>query len=362
MKPAILLPDGARSWADEEIRRALVHELEHVRRADWAVQLLARIGCSFYWFHPLVWSAWRKLCLEAERTCDDAVLQCEEGTAYAEQLVSLARRMTNSADLPALGMARRSDLSERVRAILDARQRRNRVGVAAAGIALSVVCILSLAVGPVRAIAQSASIDYHRSSPVDKALFEAAERGDNTAVERLLASGANVNAKISGDGSPLIAAARQGNDQTINLLLARGADANLGVHGDGSPLIAASEHGHVTSVRLLLDRGADVRKPVLGDGNPLIMAARGGSVEVVELLLSRGADIEQVVPGDENALIEASASGQLAVVKLLVSRGANVNARVWAESPAEWRTPLKMALRNNHTAIAEYLRSTGARE
>jgi beta-lactamase regulating signal transducer with metallopeptidase domain len=375
-RPAILLPKDARFWAEDDLRRALVHELEHVRRADWGVQLVARATCALYWFHPLVWMASRKLSLEAERACDDAVVQREESTAYAEQLVSLARRLSNASVQPALGMVHRSDLSTRVTAVLDASQSRGRAGVLTVAIVLSIAILIVLAIGPVRAVAQLAQAadprlpasqkQTYRATPLDEALFQAAERGDTSGVERLLSSGANVNAKLSGDGSPLIAAARNGHDKTVTLLLDRGADCNMAVPGDGSPLIMAAENGHLSTARLLLDRGADIHMPVPGDGNPLIMAARGGSVEVVEFLLNRGANIEQVVPGDENALIEASASGHLGVVKLLVNRGANVNSRVWVElsgdRASEWRTPVTMARRNGYTAVVDYLRSVGARE
>jgi hypothetical protein len=34
-----------------------------------------------------VWIAWRRLALEAERSCDDAVLRRSEAAAYADQLV-----------------------------------------------------------------------------------------------------------------------------------------------------------------------------------------------------------------------------------------------------------------------------------
>ena len=78
---------------DTSLRRAFVHELEHVRRRDWWVHLAARVTCALYWFHPLVWIAYRQLTLEAERACDDAVVEREESTQYAEQLVELARRM-----------------------------------------------------------------------------------------------------------------------------------------------------------------------------------------------------------------------------------------------------------------------------
>ena len=73
-RPTILLPMDASDWREADLRRALVHELEHVRRGDWATQLLARVVCACYWFHPLVWMAWGRLRLEAERACAGDVL------------------------------------------------------------------------------------------------------------------------------------------------------------------------------------------------------------------------------------------------------------------------------------------------
>lgn len=349
LQPAIVLPNDAREWPEADLRRALVHELEHVRRNDWGIQLIARATCAVYWFHPLVWMAWRRLGLEAERACDDAVVKSEECTDYAEQLIVLARRMSSSTARPALGMANRSDLSRRVSAVLDGKQRRGRVGLWAAAAAISVASLVILSVAPVRAIAQlrkepavvPQQSDHQNkdkrsssSTPLDRALLEAAENGDATAIDGLLKAGANVNCALEGDGSPLIVAARKG---------------SLG------------------AVRLLLDRGADINMAVPGDGNPLIMAASEGHSDVVVLLLDRGASIDQMVPGDENALIQASGRGELEVVKLLVGRGADVNARAWAtRSPAgqngEWRTPLMMARKGEHKAVVDFLLAAGARE
>jgi beta-lactamase regulating signal transducer with metallopeptidase domain len=370
LRPVILLPIDAVEWSEDDLRRALIHELEHVRRCDWVIQLIARAACACYWFHPLAWVAWRRLALEAERACDDAVVRHEDGTDYADQLLSLARKMSHTAEQPALGMAKRGDLSARVTALLDGAQRRERAGAFAAAVVIGAASLIVLSLGPVRAVAQQPSVaarDSSQSPELDRSLFEAAEEGDVTTMQRLLTSGANVNATLSGDGSPLIAAARNGQYGAVALLIDRGADPNLAAHGDGSPLIMAARNGHLATVRLLLQRGADIHKPVPGDGNPLIMAARGGHLGVVEYLLEHGANIEQVVPGDENALIEASASGHLAVVKMLVARGANVNARVWAEASGvsgsgEWRTPLNMARRRGHSEVVSFLQSVGGRE
>jgi uncharacterized protein (TIGR03435 family) len=145
MHPSVGLPSDAPEWTATELRHALIHEVEHVRRGDWAVQLLARSACVIYWFHPLVWIAWRRLCIESERACDDAVVRAAERTAYAEQLVSLARRLKSS-PAPLLSMADRSDLATRVDAVLNAAQARGPVG------AVTVLWILCAAIGLAAAI------------------------------------------------------------------------------------------------------------------------------------------------------------------------------------------------------------------
>lgn len=153
VRPAILLPVDAPEWDAEELRRAIVHELEHVMRRDWATHCLARAVCAIYWFHPLAWMAWRRLELEAERACDDAVLARSEATAYADQLVAVARRLSAAAKSPLLAMASRADLASRVTAVLDGGQRRGRAGVLCVTAALGVAVALVATVSPLRVVA-----------------------------------------------------------------------------------------------------------------------------------------------------------------------------------------------------------------
>jgi beta-lactamase regulating signal transducer with metallopeptidase domain len=368
IRHAIILPADAAGWSADALQRALVHELEHIRRHDWATQIFARGVCALFWFNPVVWMAYRRLTLAAEHACDDAVVcradaeaqpetTSEEGTVYADQLVDLARRMNTRAHSAVLGMAQRSDLAARVHALLDRSQSRGRAGarrltaVGTASIAvLLLIAPLRFTAAPVSAEGVNASAQQspRRAPWRDRALVEAVDGGDIRDVRELLDDGANVDAAVAGDGSPLIVAARE---------------------------------GHLEIVRLLLERGADVNLAVAGDGTPLIMAAREGHLEIAQLLLDRGANIELMVPGDENALIQASAAGELAVVTLLVSRGANVNARATLQRPytmsttdaqgrranydmtrEEVRTPLTQAIRGGHRAVADYLRAAGAVE
>ena len=146
-RPSIVLPADARDWDEVELRCAVVHELEHVRRGDWVIQSAARVVLACYWFHPLVWIAWRQLCLEAERACDDAVIENAERTDYADQLVSLARRMSTAQAQPAIGMANRSDLARRISAVLDATQHRGRAGLLALASTVAAAAVIVLALG-----------------------------------------------------------------------------------------------------------------------------------------------------------------------------------------------------------------------
>jgi bla regulator protein blaR1 len=154
LRPVIMLPLDATAWSDEELCRAMIHELEHVRRGDWLSQYIARIVRALYWFHPLVWIAWRRLSLEAERACDDAVLRRSEATAYANQLVLLAERLASTATPPLLAMAACRDLSTRVRAVLDGAQARGRAGALPVATAIVAAALFIAAVAPLRAVRQ----------------------------------------------------------------------------------------------------------------------------------------------------------------------------------------------------------------
>jgi uncharacterized protein (TIGR03435 family) len=167
VRPVIMLPLDATRWSEDELCRAMIHELEHVRRGDWLTQYLARIIGALYWFHPVVWMAWRRLCLEAERACDDAVLRRSEATAYANQLVLLAERLASAATPPLLAMAACRDLSTRVRAVLDGAQARGRAGALPVATAIVAAALFIAAVAPLRAVRQGqAPLDSGQQPPL----------------------------------------------------------------------------------------------------------------------------------------------------------------------------------------------------
>jgi len=127
-RPAILLPAEADAWTAERRRDVLLHELAHVKRHDFLIQLMARIACAVYWFHPLVWLAATRLREERERACDDQVLRAgATPSVYATHLLEIARglRAARATSLASVAMARPAQLATRLLDVLDTRRSRD---------------------------------------------------------------------------------------------------------------------------------------------------------------------------------------------------------------------------------------------
>ena len=121
-RPEIILLAGATQWTEARRRIVLSHELAHIARNDWVVQICAEFVCALYWFNPLVWLAAARLRQESERACDDAVLLSGIAPShYASQLLDLARTLKNSgrAWSTALAIARPTNLERRFAAMLN---------------------------------------------------------------------------------------------------------------------------------------------------------------------------------------------------------------------------------------------------
>src|SRR6266576_1061081 len=134
-RPAILLPAEADAWTPERRRDVLLHELAHVKRHDFLIQLIARVACAVYWFHPLVWLAATRLREERERACDDHVLRAgATPSVYATHLLDIARglRAARATSLASVAMARPAQLATRLLDVLDTRRSRDTLSARSA--------------------------------------------------------------------------------------------------------------------------------------------------------------------------------------------------------------------------------------
>jgi beta-lactamase regulating signal transducer with metallopeptidase domain/HEAT repeat protein len=87
---------GLSPFPDARQRMVLVHELSHVARGDVLWQIAAKLACVIYWPHPLVWLAARRMRVEREAACDDAVLRdVERPSEYASLLLDVAKSLSD---------------------------------------------------------------------------------------------------------------------------------------------------------------------------------------------------------------------------------------------------------------------------
>jgi beta-lactamase regulating signal transducer with metallopeptidase domain len=150
LEPTLLVPANSEEWPDWKCRNILLHELAHVERRDCLTQLVAQVACSAYWFNPLVWVAAHRMRIERELACDDKVISAGSAASdYASNLLDVARslRAPSFTSSTAIAMARPSQLSGRLLAVLDAT--RNRSGItrgiraAVSGAAVAIVIPMS---------------------------------------------------------------------------------------------------------------------------------------------------------------------------------------------------------------------------
>lgn len=146
-RPRIVLPAGADSWTDARRRVVMAHEVEHIRRGDWTMHIVAEIVRSAYWFHPLAWLACRRLRHESECACDDAVLaRGVDATEYATHLLDVARhaigRRERFASAPAI--AHPSTLERRIAAMLNPHRSRQPLTRQATALAAGAMLVIAL--------------------------------------------------------------------------------------------------------------------------------------------------------------------------------------------------------------------------
>jgi len=147
LKPVILLPISALAGlAPQQLEAILAHELAHVRRHDFLVNILQTVVETLLFYHPAVWWVSHRVRVEREYCCDDeAVAVCGDTIGYARALAQLEhlRHASPSLALAASG----GSLLTRVRRLLgtaDAyRGKGPQWSIAVAGVLLITVLVVS---------------------------------------------------------------------------------------------------------------------------------------------------------------------------------------------------------------------------
>ena len=138
LRPVVLVPASALTGlTPQQLEVLLAHELAHVRRYDYLVNIIQCVIETLLFYHPAVWWVSRRVREEREHCCDDlAVAVCGDPHLYATALVGMERIRSTTPRLALAATGAGGSLLTRVRRlILPATARREYFPRWAAGIA-----------------------------------------------------------------------------------------------------------------------------------------------------------------------------------------------------------------------------------
>ena len=116
VRPVLLIPVSALTGlTPRQLESIIAHELAHVRRFDYLINLLQTAVETLLFYHPAVWWVSRQIRIERENCCDDvAVSVCGDRLTYARALIELETARQSQLAIAANG----GSLMQRVRRVL----------------------------------------------------------------------------------------------------------------------------------------------------------------------------------------------------------------------------------------------------
>lgn len=219
---------------------------------------------------------------------------------------------------------------------------------------------LSLAFGGITAQAQVAPSAAEAAAYTG--LHAAAHKGDVAKVQRLVASGAALNATDAYGRTPLHVATFTRQREAIRALAKAGADLHRLEADRYDAVTIASVADDEATLKVLLELGASAKQVTSRyDGTALIAAAHLGHDGVVRQLIAAGAPLDHVNNLHWTAVIESIVLGDggarhQATLKALIDAGANLQL-----TDRSGQTPLALAKARGFTAMVSMLEKAGAR-
>ena len=178
LRPVILLPASTLSGlSPQQIEMVLAHELAHIRRHDFLVNLLQAFAETLMFHHPAVWWISHTVRVEREHCCDDLALAVSgDRVQYARALARLEE--LRSAEFAIALAANGGSLIERIRRIAGSRAESTSLTSRwIAAVAMLSVIAIAVAVPSFPALAQKQGEATPAASTIDVAA-DAAGRED----------------------------------------------------------------------------------------------------------------------------------------------------------------------------------------
>lgn len=148
LRPVVLMPASALAGLDAAALEAvLAHEVAHIRRHDYLVNLLQAVVDTLLFYHPAVWWVSKQIRIERENCCDDIAAEaCGDRVIYARALVDLEQSRARYAALALAASG--GSLLYRIQRLLRAGETDSRRGPswlsAAAGVAIIALLLAAL--------------------------------------------------------------------------------------------------------------------------------------------------------------------------------------------------------------------------
>jgi GWxTD domain-containing protein len=117
-RPIVLMPVGMLAGLPaSQVEAILLHELAHIRRCDYVVNVWQRLAEGLLFYHPAVWWISRVIRTERENCCDDVVVAWSgDAHGYAVALAALEQNRCSGRE-PAVA-ATGGSLMKRIRRLL----------------------------------------------------------------------------------------------------------------------------------------------------------------------------------------------------------------------------------------------------
>jgi len=148
IKPVVLFPVALVNQLDQDqVEAILIHELSHIRRNDFLLNLIKTAIETLLFYNPFVWLAGRFIQIEREHACDDLVLQITgKPLNYAHALLKLELLKDKTSPAYALAATGKSqNLYQRIKRITNMKTNYLNAKQQMAALTLAVACLFSIA-------------------------------------------------------------------------------------------------------------------------------------------------------------------------------------------------------------------------
>jgi bla regulator protein blaR1 len=146
LKPIILVPLAAvNNLTPQQLEAVLLHELSHIKRHDYLINLVITLIRTILYFNPFVKLFIKTIEREREKSCDEIVIQFQyDPYGYAAALLELEKNNFNSRPMVIASTGRKTDLLHRIERILGIEKKPfisfNRL----AGLFAGLLCVIAL--------------------------------------------------------------------------------------------------------------------------------------------------------------------------------------------------------------------------